>query len=60
MTRKFFMKENAGKNETDFYKKPGLPEEFEKFSKKENKQEMKEAERLVKDFKRRLKRIQLT
>ena len=59
MTRKFFMKESAGKNETDFYKKPGLPEEFEKFSKKENKQEMKEAERLVKDFKLRLKKIQL-
>ena len=60
MTSTFYRKTNAGKNPSNFYKQSGLPDEFEKFSKKENKQEMKKAERLVKDFKQRLKRIQLT
>ena len=60
MTRKFYYKEHAEKSETDFYKKPNMPEKFEKFSKKENKQEKKQAEKLVKNFKLRLKGIQLT
>ena len=59
MTRKFYRQNHAGKNENNFFKQSGLPDEFEKFSKKENKQEMKQAGKFVKDFKENLKRIKL-
>ena len=59
MTSKFYREANAGKNPSNFYKQSGLSDEFKKFSKKENKQEMKKAEKLAKDFKRNLKSVKL-
>ena len=60
MTSKFYREANAGKNPSNFYKQSGLSDEFKKFSKKENKQEMKKAEKLAKDFKRNLKSVKLS